>query len=653
MESYSKGPDPWKKEKMDDGGLKRPEPFFSFNNKQFRFSFWYIILGILIFFLLNTFLSRSVAQQQQLIEFSVFKQKIEAGEIKRVQINEDSYIGLPLTQQELQKSSSQEKVTVYKTVRVDDPDFIALMDSYNVEYYAVEKRETPLLDLLLRTVLPILLLVVVWRFMFKRMGNVGSGVLSFGQNKSRIVAEGDIKVRFSDVAGVDEAKEELMEVVDFLKKPEKYTTIGGKIPKGVLLVGSPGTGKTLLAKAVAGEASVPFFRISGSDFVEMFVGVGAARVRDLFKQARGKAPCIVFVDELDAIGRTRLNVMATNDEREQTLNQLLVEMDGFDSTTGVVILAATNRPEILDPALLRPGRFDRTILVDHPDLKGREEILKIHARNVKMDPSVDLKVVARMTPGLVGADLANIVNEAALLAVRQNRKQIIQADFEEAIEKNIAGLRKKNRLINQKEREVVAYHEVGHALVAARTPGSDPVQKISIVPRGFGALGYTMQTPTEERFLLTSDELIGKVDVLLGGRAAEKIIYGQVSTGAANDLTKATDIVKKMITEYGMSEKFKNVVLSQQRTPLLGGRAEPTIVREYAESTQSYVDEETARIVNQSYERTLGLLKADKNSLEKIAKQLLEMETLDEKAFYALLDGSGASEKSAQRSTAK
>jgi cell division protease FtsH len=405
----------------------------------------------------------------------------------------------------------------------------------------------------------------------------------------------------------------------------------------VLLVGSPGTGKTLLAKAVAGEASVPFFRMSGSDFVEMFVGVGAARVRDLFKQAREKAPCIVFVDELDAMGRTRMNVIATNDEREQTLNQLLVEMDGFDSTSGVVILAATNRPEILDPALLRPGRFDRTILVDHPDLKGREEILKIHARDVKMDPSVDLRVVARMTPGLVGADLANIVNEAALLAVRQKRERITQADFEEAIEKNIAGLRKKNRLINQKEREVVAYHEVGHALVAARTPGSDPVQKISIVPRGFGALGYTMQTPTEERFLLTFDELIGKVDVLLGGRAAEQIIYGQVSTGAANDLTKATDIVKKMITEYGMSEKFRNVVLTQQRAPLLGPRAEPAVIREYAESTQTYVDEETARIVNESYERALVLLKRDKDTLEDIAKKLLEVETLDEKAFQRML----------------
>ncbi len=378
---------------------------------------------------------------------------------------------------------------------MEDPQFIALLDSHHVEYFAVARRNTPVLNLLLSTVLPIVIMVVIWRFMFQRVGNPGAGVMSFGQNKAKIVAEGDVTVRFADVAGVDEAKEELMEVVDFLKQPEKYTAIGGKIPKGVLLVGAPGTGKTLLAKAAAGEAGTPFFRMSGSDFVEMFVGVGAARVRDLFRQAREKAPCIVFVDELDAIGKSRLNAMATNDEREQTLNQLLVEMDGFDSTSGVVILAATNRPEILDPALLRPGRFDRTILVDRPDLMGRKEILKIHARDVKLDPSVDLEAVARMTPGLVGADLANVVNEAALLAVRSHRERITQADFEEAIEKNIAGLRKKNRLINQKEREIVAYHEVGHALVAASTPGADPVQKVSIVPRGFGALGYTLQTP--------------------------------------------------------------------------------------------------------------------------------------------------------------
>jgi cell division protease FtsH len=641
MESDVKAPDPWKRERKDEGGVHNPQPFFSFKNPQFRFSFWYVLVGIALLFLISYLMTPSVSQQEQVVSFSEFKQRIESGGIRRVQMTDTFYLGLPLTQQELKNLSAQQQqqpITVYKTVRVDDPQFIPLLDSHQVEYYAVEKRDNALFNLLLSTVLPILIMIAIWRLMSSRMGNAGSGVLSFGQNKARIVAEGDIPVRFADVAGVDEAKEELMEVVDFLKQPEKYTAIGGKIPKGVLLVGSPGTGKTMLAKATAGEAGVPFFRISGSEFVEMFVGVGAARVRDLFRQAREKAPCIVFIDELDAIGKSRINAMAANDEREQTLNQLLVEMDGFDSTSGVVILAATNRPEILDPALLRPGRFDRTILVDHPDLKGREAILKIHTRNVKLSPAVDLETVARMTPGLAGADLANIVNEAALLAVRARRERITQTDFEEAIEKNIAGLRKKNRLINQKERDVVAHHEVGHALVAACTPGADPVQKVSIVPRGFGALGYTLQTPTEERFLLSYDELISRVDVLLGGRAAEQIIYGQVSTGAANDLAKATDIVKKMITEYGMSEKFRNVVLTRQQAPLLGARAEPGMIREYSESTQSYVDEEIARIVKQRYETVLELLRNNRDSLERIAKKLLEVETLDEKAFQGMVN---------------
>jgi len=433
MESYSKDTDPWRRPEKDDGGLQKQEPLLSFKNKKFHFSFWYIIASLVAFFLINSFLFRSVAPQQKLIEFSDFKQRIESGEIKRVEMNPDFYLGLTRTGKELRSADAPQAPAAYKTQRVDDPSFVALMDSKGVEYYAVPKQDSSFLDTLLRTVLPVVIMIVIWRFMRQRMGNVGSNVFSFGQNRSKIVAEGDVKVRFSDVAGVDEAKEELMEVVEFLKTPAKYTAIGGKIPKGVLLVGAPGTGKTLLAKAVAGEANVPFFRMSGSDFVEMFVGVGAARVRDLFKQAREKAPCIIFVDELDAIGKSRSNVMATNDEREQTLNQLLVEMDGFDSTTGVIILAATNRPEILDPALLRPGRFDRTVLVDRPDLKGREEILRIHARTAKLDPSVDLQVIARMTPGLVGADLANIVNEAALLAFREGRDRILQNDFEEAI----------------------------------------------------------------------------------------------------------------------------------------------------------------------------------------------------------------------------
>jgi len=407
----------------------------------------------------------------------------------------------------------------------------------------------------------------------------------------------------------------------------------------VLLVGPPGTGKTLLARAVAGEAGVAFFRMSGADFVEMFVGVGAARVRDLFKQAREKAPCIIFIDELDAIGKSRINgVMGGNDEREQTLNQLLVEMDGFDATSGLIILAATNRPDVLDPALLRPGRFDRQVLVDRPDLVGREAILRIHAKAVKLAPEVDLGAVARGTSGFVGADLANIVNEAALLAVRGGRKTVVQKDFQEAIEKTVAGLQKKTRVINADERKIVAYHETGHALVAAFTPGSDTVQKISIVPRGFGALGYTLQMPTEDRYLMTETELLGKIDVLLGGRAAEELIFGKISTGAANDLTKVTDIARRMITDYGMSARFRNVALTQRGGGIMGTQSqEPMLHREYSESTQQYVDEEIARVVNQRYALVKDLLAAKRDKLESIAGVLLEKESLDEHEFKTLI----------------
>jgi cell division protease FtsH len=469
-------------------------------------------------------------------------------------------------------------------------------------------------------------------------------VLSVGQNRAVIVAEGDIITRFGDVAGVDEAKEELVEVVDFLKSPAKYTEIGGKIPKGVLLVGPPGTGKTLLARAVAGEASVSFFRMSGADFVEMFVGVGAARVRDLFKQARNKAPCIIFIDELDAIGKSRLNsISGGNDEREQTLNQLLVEMDGFDGTSGLIIVAATNRPDVLDPALLRPGRFDRQVLVDRPDLIGREAILRIHSKPVKLDAAVDLASVARSTSGFVGADLANIVNEAALLAVRAGRKVVEQQDFSEAIEKTVAGLQKKTRVIKPEERRIVAFHETGHALVAAFTPGSDPVQKISIIPRGFGALGYTLQMPIEDRYLMTEEELLGKIDVLLGGRAAEDLMFGRVSTGAANDLTKATDIARKMITDYGMSGRFRNMALTTRGAGMMGNAIpEPSFHREYAETTQQYIDEEIARIVEKRYETSKELLKKNKETLNKVALLLFEKETLDEKEFKALMAEAGA-----------
>ncbi|MCX7655758.1 MAG: ATP-dependent zinc metalloprotease FtsH [Treponemataceae bacterium] len=609
-------------------------------NWQWRFSLVYVVILVVLMSLFNYVFLSNV---NPTIDFSEFKAKIASGEIKRVELDSSYYTGYTTTKKEMpdpitRRYSVPQKA--YRTVPIYDPDLIKLMDEKGVSYYAVSKEGSAVLDFIFSWVLPFAFFFFIWRLILRRVGNMGSNVLSIGQNRAVIVAEGDVVTRFSDVAGVDEAKEELMEVVDFLRNPRKYTEIGGKIPKGVLLVGPPGTGKTLLARAVAGEAGVPFFRMSGADFVEMFVGVGAARVRDLFKQAREKAPCIIFIDELDAIGKSRITgAIGGNDEREQTLNQLLVEMDGFDATSGLIILAATNRPDVLDPALLRPGRFDRQVLVDKPDLAGREAILRIHTRNVKLAPTVDLSRVARKTSGFAGADLANIVNEAALLAVRAGRRQVEQQDFDEAIEKVVAGLQKKNRAISEAERKIVAYHETGHALVAAFTPGSDPVQKISIVPRGYGALGYTLQLPLEDRYLMTEEELLGKIDVLLGGRAAEEVIFGRISTGAANDLTRATDIARRMITDYGMSTRFRNVALTQRGTGMLQGPlSEPLLHREYSESTQQYIDEEIARIVNERYGAVKGLLAEKRALLEKIAEQLLEKETLEEHEFKELVE---------------
>ncbi len=621
--------DSWNKGKKGSGGPRDEEPLFKFNRGQIRYFIIYFILGLFLLGIVNNYLKPS----EELIEYSQFKRMVETGEIKQVEMGADYYLGLTVAKNET--ASSKDRIRVYKTIPVSDPSFVPLLDQYKVDYFA-PKKSNNYLGIILSWILPFAFLMLFWGFISKRIGGMGSNVMSFGQNKARIVADTDLKTGFKDVAGVEEAKDELVEVVDFLKNPTKYTAIGGKIPKGVLLVGPPGTGKTLLARAVAGEASVPFFRMSGADFVEMFVGVGAARVRDLFKQAREKAPCIIFIDELDAIGKSRSSAMVTNDEREQTLNQLLVEMDGFDSTTGVIIIAATNRPEILDPALLRPGRFDRQVLVDRPDLAGREAILKIHAKNVKLDETVDLMDVAKSTPGFVGSDLANIVNEAALLAVRSGRKKVSRPDFEEAIEKTVAGLQKKNRLINPKEKEIVAYHETGHALVAALTPGSDPVQKISIVPRGMGALGYTLQIPVEDRYLMTEDELLGRIDVLLGGRAAEEIVFGKISTGAANDLQKATDIAKNMITEYGMSEKFKNVFLSQKGSLFLQDNGVGK-VREHSEQTQQYIDEEISRTMKERYERVKKVLAEKRELLETVAKRLLDVEIISEKEFKDLV----------------
>ena len=630
-----------------DGGPQEEPPLLKPPSRgQFRFSLWYIVIAAAALLLFNSLFSSQ--QGASMVEYSTFKALVSNGQIKRVRITEDQYIGYNVTEQELTRlqdsgAASPSNIQEWRAVRVDDPGFVELLDQQGVQYFAVPRGNRPLLGLVLQWVIPLGLMFVVWRFMFKRLGSMGSNVMAFGKSRAQVVAEGETGVRFADVAGADEAKAELEEVVDFLKNPDRYVEIGGKIPKGVLLVGAPGTGKTLLARAVAGEAEVTFFRLNGADFVEMFVGVGAARVRDLFKQAREKSPCIIFIDELDAIGKSRgVAIAGGNDEREQTLNQLLVEMDGFDARSGVIILGATNRPEVLDAALLRPGRFDRQVLVDKPDLSGREAILKIHSAQVKLDPEVDLLEVARATPGFAGADLANIVNEAALLAVRARRKTVAQADFSEAIDKVVAGLEKRSRVLNPKEKRIVAYHEAGHALVAHHTPDADPVRKISIVPRGLGALGYTMQTPAEDRYLLTESDILGRVDVLLGGRGAEEVVFGEISTGAANDLDRATDMAKRMVTDYGMSERFANVRLPyRQESPLLGQAGGHMVNREYSESTQQYIDEETARIIAERYQTVLSLLSEQRPALEAVAARLLETEVV-EAAEFAELVGSAA-----------
>lgn len=606
--------------------------------------FWTILLvlaGVLI--AVNMMFS---SKPTDLIDFSEFRNLIDQGQIVRVELGENYFTGYtshsagasqPSRFGFMGMSLGTESGGIYRTSGVLMEGFIEFLDEKGVDYKFVTRQNNYLIQLLLNLVIPFGFIFLMYFFIFRKMGGGmgGMGSILGGGGRSKAVDEGKVKTRFQDVAGVDEAKEELMELVDFLKQPKKYTDIGGKIPKGALLVGPPGTGKTLLARAVAGEAGVPFFRISGSDFVEMFVGVGASRVRDLFRSAREKAPCIIFIDELDAIGKSRVNNLGGNDEREQTLNQLLVEMDGFDNEKGLIILAATNRPDILDPALLRPGRFDRQIVVDKPDVKGREEILRLHAKNVKIDPSVDFSAVAHATSGFAGADLANIVNEAALLAVRARRKVVLMDDFDEAIEKTLVGLKKKSRVVKENERKIVAYHETGHALVAAFTPGSDPVHKITIIPRGMGALGYTLQRSEDDQFLYSKKELMGQVDVLLGGRAAEQIIFGEISTGASNDISRATDIIKRMITDYGMSEKFKNVTLGKSGRGY--GTQEPELVREFSEDTQKYVDDEIARVMEERYQFVLKTLKKHGNLLEYIAQRLLEKETMDGKEFQEIV----------------
>lgn len=595
--------------------------------KHHKFSIWYVLLGIWFVLILQNYIASMYAVPT--IPYSQFLMLLQQGKVGEVAISSNQIQGKykpPYT--------GPQGATEFKTVRVD-PQLSASLQNYRVIFKG--EIESTLLRDLISWVFPIVLFVGVWFFLMKRIGGQQAGFMTLGKNKAKIYMENELNVTFKDVAGVDEAKQELVEVIDFLKEPKKFTELGGKIPKGILLVGPPGTGKTLLAKAVAGESGVPFFSLSGSEFVEMFVGLGAARVRDLFTQAKEKAPCIIFIDELDALGKARgVGMMGGHDEREQTLNQLLVEMDGFDPKAGVILLAATNRPEILDPALLRPGRFDRHVLVDRPDKTGREEILRVHLRQVKTVPDLDIGKLAAMTPGMVGADLANLVNEAALLAVRRGKNLVGMEEFSEAVERIIGGLEKKNRLINAAEREAVAYHEMGHALVALSLPGTDPVQKISIVPRGIAALGYTMQVPTEDRFLMRKTELMNKVATLLGGRAAEEIIFGDISTGAHNDLSRATDIARSMVMEYGMSEKLGQVYLSRKSRPLFLDAGMPES-REFSEATAEMIDREIKNIIDTEYRKALSIISEKKSVLIKGAKLLLEKEKIDEEDLKTLL----------------
>ncbi len=593
--------------------------------KHHKFSIWYILLAFWLVLIIQNYISTVMAIKT--IPYSQFLGLVKDGKVTELAITENQIQGTMKT------DKGEEE---FKTVRVD-PDLSNLLEQYHITFKG-EIQSTLFRDIL-SWVFPILIFVGIWYFMMKRITGQQAGFMTLGKNKSRIYMENELNVTFKDVAGVDEAKQELMEVVDFLKQPGKFTELGGKIPKGILLVGPPGTGKTLIAKAVAGESGVPFFSLSGSEFVEMFVGLGAARVRDLFVQAKQKAPCIIFIDELDALGKARgFSGMGGHDEREQTLNQLLVEMDGFDPNAGVILMAATNRPEILDPALLRPGRFDRHVLVDRPDRMGRVDILKVHLRNIKVDPDLDVEKIADMTPGMVGADLANLVNEAALLAVRRGRKIVALPEFEEAVERVIAGLEKKNRLINRKEREIVAHHEVGHALVALSLPGTDPVHKISIIPRGIAALGYTMQVPTEDRFLMSRTELLNRIATLLGGRAAEEIVFGDISTGAHNDLARATDIARSMIKEYGMSPRLGQVYFAEEKQSrfLTGGFMEK---KEYSEATAEIIDSEVQKIVSGEYERALAVLKDAREALTEGALLLLEKEKIEGSELKAILDG--------------
>src|SRR5216117_490497 len=624
-------------------------------SQRFQFTLAYLLVTMVVLSFLQSWL---LAPRTVELSMSQFLELLRADKIERVAITDREIRGgsrspaLPTAPggardrlRELLGSSSEVRVfTVTRIPGIDDGRLITELEAHRVEFTG-KIESTFLRDLFFGWVLPLGVMVAIWMFLMRRVGGGPTQALSFGRSKHKIYDRKELKTTFADVAGVDEAKAELVEIVDFLKNPRKYQRLGGRIPKGVLVVGPPGTGKTLLAGAVAGEADVPFFTLSGSEFVEMFVGVGASRVRDLFEQAKDKAPCIIFIDELDAIGKSRAGAtgfMGGHDEREQTLNQLLAEMDGFDSSKGVIIMAATNRPEVLDQALLRPGRFDRQVVVDKPDLRGREAILRLHARAVVLAPGIDLGVIAARTPGFAGADLANIVNEAALLAARKEKNAVEMSDFEEAIDRVVAGLEKKSRVLSEKERDIVAHHEMGHALVATSVAQADPVHKVTIIPRGIGALGMTYQLPTEERFLMTRSELDDRLAVLLGGRVAEELVYGEISTGAHNDLERASELVRLMVMKYGMSERVGLATFGERLPMFLKNNGMPwSGEREYSEETARAIDAEVREILDRTHDRVRGILTAKKAVLVAGAGELKRVETLEGEPLRRALAGEG------------
>jgi cell division protease FtsH len=632
-------------------------------------SYWYLPLMLLI---LWAWQSAVVQFAYHTIPYSEFKDRVRKAEIAECTIKETIIEGTIKPKAETEPSSASTNVVAekhapntpasaktaakkdffFRTIRVEDPNLVKDLEAANVKFLG--ERPSILSQLVLSWIIPIGIMVLIWTFISRRMGKAGESILSFGKSRARLVAQKETGVTFNDVAGCEEAKYELQEVVDFLKHPERYKSIGANIPKGVLLIGPPGTGKTLLARAVAGEAHVPFFSLSGSDFVEMFVGVGAARVRDLFQQAKAKSPCIVFIDELDAIGRQRgVHVGAVNDEREQTLNQLLVEMDGFAANAGVIVLAATNRPDVLDRALLRPGRFDRQVVVDAPDIDGRWAVLKVHVRGKPLERDVDLRRVAQATPGFSGADLANAVNEAALLAARRHARMIGQKDLEDAVEKVVAGPERKSRRLREEEKRRVAYHEVGHALVAAYSKGADPVHKISIIPRGRAALGYTMQLPTDDRFLMTRSQLLDRIRGMLGGRAAEEVIFHEVTTGAENDLEHATALARQMVCLFGMSDSVGLARCAQKQDGFLLPGADGTFQRDCSEQTAQLIDAEVKKILAHAYDEAKEILTGHRDQLELVTQNLLENETLDAAAFQELIGISPTHHDELPRGTAE